>query len=64
MPATRSVACLVREGDTIGMIAQRFQCTVPQLLVWNGLSSHSHLYAGEVRIYLLPHRQSPIRATE
>ena len=37
----------VREGDTVTQIARLFQCSVPQLLAWNGLSSHSHLHAGQ-----------------
>ena len=31
----------VREGDTVAQIARLFQCSVPQLLAWNGLSSKS-----------------------
>src|SRR6266436_276367 len=37
----------VREGDTVTQIARLFQCSVPQLLAWNGLSSGSHLHAGQ-----------------
>jgi LysM repeat protein len=43
----------VREGDTVSGIARLFQCSVPQLLAWNGMSSHSHLHTGQkLRIHL------------
>src|SRR5882762_10238893 len=43
----------VREGDTVMQIARLFQCSVPQLLAWNGLSSSSRLHAGQkLRIHL------------
>ncbi len=37
----------VREGDTVTQIARLFQCSVPQLLAWNGLHSGSRLHAGQ-----------------
>ena len=43
----RRVTYTVREGDTVSLIAQLFQCSVPQLLAWNGLSAHSHIHAGQ-----------------
>jgi membrane-bound lytic murein transglycosylase D len=43
----RRVEYVVREGDTVPGIARLFQCSVPQLLAWNGLSSHSHLRTGQ-----------------
>jgi len=49
----RHVEYTVREGDTVPLIARLFQCSVPQLLAWNGLSSHSHLRTGQkLRIHL------------
>jgi membrane-bound lytic murein transglycosylase D len=49
----RHVEYTVREGDTVSLIARLFQCSVPQLLAWNGLSSHSHLRTGQkLRIHL------------
>src|ERR1700730_13974698 len=43
----------VREGDTVTQIARLFQCSVPQLLAWNRLSSGSRLHAGQkLRIHL------------
>jgi membrane-bound lytic murein transglycosylase D len=45
--AHRKVEYTVREGDTMAQIANLFQCSVPQLLAWNGLSSHSHIRAGQ-----------------
>jgi LysM repeat protein len=37
----------VREGDTVAQIARLFQCSVPQLLAWNGLTSKSHIHTGQ-----------------
>ncbi len=52
----RHIEYTVREGDTPSLIARLFQCSVPQLLAWNGLSSHSHLHAGQkLRIHLVSH---------
>ncbi|HYL69829.1 MAG TPA: LysM domain-containing protein, partial [Candidatus Dormibacteraeota bacterium] len=49
----RRVEYVVREGDTVSGIARLFQCSVPQLLAWNGLSNHSHLHTGQkLRIHL------------
>jgi membrane-bound lytic murein transglycosylase D len=45
--AHRRLVYTVREGDTMSQIAMLFQCSVPQLLAWNGLSSHSHIHAGQ-----------------
>jgi membrane-bound lytic murein transglycosylase D len=50
----RRVVYSVRSGDTVAQIAQLFQCSVPQLLAWNGLSSHTHIHAGQkLRIHLV-----------
>ena len=49
----RHVEYTVREGDTVPLIARLFQCSVPQLLAWNGLSTRSHLRTGQkLRIHL------------
>src|SRR5438105_4346151 len=49
----------VREGDTVSQIARLFQCSVPQIMAWNGLSSHSGLHAGQkLRIHLHSHHKS------
>ena len=49
----RHLEYTVREGDTVSLIARLFQCSVPQLLAWNGLSTHSHLRTGQkLRIHL------------
>ncbi len=49
----RRLVYTVRDGDTMTQIAQLFQCSVPQLLAWNGLSSHSHIHTGQkLRIHL------------
>jgi membrane-bound lytic murein transglycosylase D len=52
----RHVIYTVRSGDTVAQIAQLFQCSVPQLLAWNGLSSQVHLHAGQkLRIHIVRH---------
>jgi membrane-bound lytic murein transglycosylase D len=43
----RHMTYTVREGDTVAQIARLFQCSVPQLLAWNGLSSKSALHTGQ-----------------
>jgi membrane-bound lytic murein transglycosylase D len=49
----RRLVYTVREGDTVTDIAKLFQCSVPQLLAWNGLSSHSRIHTGQkLRIHL------------
>src|SRR6266404_4669566 len=51
--AHRRMFYTVREGDTVTQIARLFQCSVPQLLAWNGLSSGSRVHAGQkLRIHL------------
>ena len=43
----------VRDGDTVAQIARLFQCSVPQLMAWNGLSSRSRVHTGQkLRIHL------------
>jgi membrane-bound lytic murein transglycosylase D len=52
----RRVMYTVREGDTVPEIAKLFQCSVPQLLSWNGLPSHAHIHAGQkLRIQVTTH---------
>ena len=52
----RHVIYTVRTGDTVAQIAQLFQCSVPQLLAWNGLTSQTHLHAGQkLRIHIVRH---------
>jgi peptidoglycan lytic transglycosylase D len=52
----RRVLYTVREGDTMPEIAKLFQCSVPQLLEWNGLSSHARIHAGQkLRIQVASH---------
>ena len=54
--ARRRVTYTVREGDTVPQIASLFQCSVPQLLAWNGLTSHARIHAGQkLRIQLSHH---------
>ncbi|HYB32865.1 MAG TPA: LysM peptidoglycan-binding domain-containing protein, partial [Steroidobacteraceae bacterium] len=51
--AHRRLVYTVRDGDTMSQIARLFQCSVPQLLAWNGLSTHSHIHTGQkLRIHL------------
>jgi membrane-bound lytic murein transglycosylase D len=57
--ARRRVVYTVRDGDTMAEIARLFQCSVPQLLAWNGLSAHSRIHAGQtLRIHLMSHHRS------
>ncbi len=43
----RHMMYTVREGDTVAQIARLFQCSVPQLLAWNGLTSKSQIHTGQ-----------------
>ncbi|HEY2273886.1 MAG TPA: LysM peptidoglycan-binding domain-containing protein [Steroidobacteraceae bacterium] len=43
----RHVLYTVRNGDTVAGIAQLFQCSVPQIVAWNGLGAHPHIHAGQ-----------------
>jgi membrane-bound lytic murein transglycosylase D len=50
----RRMTYTVREGDTVAQIARLFQCSVPDLLAWNGMSSGTHLRTGQkLRIHLV-----------
>jgi membrane-bound lytic murein transglycosylase D len=52
----RRIEYTVRTGDTMTQIAHLFQCSVPQLLAWNGMSTHSQIHAGQkLRIHLTRH---------
>jgi LysM repeat protein len=54
--ARRRVTYTVREGDTVPQIASLFQCSVPQLMAWNGLNSHTRIHAGQkLRIQVSHH---------
>jgi LysM repeat protein len=46
----------VRSGDTVAGIAQLFQCSVPQIVAWNGLGPNPHIHAGQkLRIHVVRH---------
>ena len=52
----RHVVYTVRNGDTVAGIAQLFQCSVPQIVAWNGLGAHPQLHAGQkLRIHVVRH---------
>ncbi|HVH82678.1 MAG TPA: LysM peptidoglycan-binding domain-containing protein, partial [Steroidobacteraceae bacterium] len=52
----RHVLYTVRSGDTVAAIAQLFQCSVPQIVAWNGLGAHPHIHAGQkLRIHVIRH---------
>jgi membrane-bound lytic murein transglycosylase D len=52
----RHVIYTVRSGDTVAQIAELFQCSVPQLLAWNGLTSHARIHAGQkLHIHVVRH---------
>ena len=54
--SARRVLYTVRDGDTVPQIARLFQCSVPQLLAWNGLSTRSHIHTGQkLHIHLGSH---------
>ena len=54
--AHRHVLYTVRSGDTVAGIAQLFQCSVPQILAWNGLGPNPHIHAGQkLRIHVVRH---------
>jgi len=54
--AHRHVVYTVRSGDTVAGIAELFQCSVPQILAWNGLTPHTHIHAGQkLRIHIVRH---------
>jgi membrane-bound lytic murein transglycosylase D len=54
--AHRRVVYTVRSGDTVAGIAQLFQCSVPQLLAWNGLTAHPHIHEGQkLHIHVVRH---------
>jgi membrane-bound lytic murein transglycosylase D len=54
--AHRHVVYTVRSGDTVAGIAQLFQCSVPQLLAWNGLTPHAHIHEGQkLHIHVVRH---------
>ena len=46
-PATKSSAHVVKPGDTLYGLARRYGVTIPALSAANGLSSKSHLTAGD-----------------
>jgi len=51
--AHRHITYTVRDGDTMAQIAQLFQCSVPQLLAWNGLNPQSRIHTGQkLRVHL------------
>jgi len=51
--AHRHITYTVRDGDTMAQIAHLFQCSVPQLLAWNGLSPQSRIHTGQkLRVHL------------
>jgi membrane-bound lytic murein transglycosylase D len=43
---TRTVVVQVRRGDTLGSIAERYDCTIAELKAWNGLRG-STIYVGQ-----------------
>jgi len=44
---SRRVTYVVRAGDTLTQIAKLFQCTVKEIMSWNGIGSRSPIAAGQ-----------------
>ncbi len=45
--APRKVTYTVRAGDTLTQIAKLFQCSVKEIMSWNGLASHKGILPGQ-----------------
>jgi membrane-bound lytic murein transglycosylase D len=45
--AARKVTYTVRAGDTLTQIAKLFQCSVKEIMSWNGIASHSGIAPGQ-----------------
>jgi len=43
----RKVTYTVRAGDTLTQIAKLFQCSVKEIMAWNGIGSRSGISAGQ-----------------
>ena len=43
----RKVTYIVRAGDTLTQIAKLFQCTVKEIMSWNGIASHGAIAPGQ-----------------
>lgn len=56
------ITYIVRSGDVLGSIAERYQVGVSQLRAWNGLRSHL-IYPGQKLAIYLPERSPLAKAT-
>ena len=45
--AARKVTYTVRAGDTLTQIAKLFQCSVKEIMSWNGIASHAGIAPGQ-----------------
>jgi LysM repeat protein len=45
--APRRVTYTVRAGDTLTQIAKLFQCSVREIMAWNGIGSRSGISPGQ-----------------
>lgn len=45
-PSAKSTSYTVKRGDTLGTIAERYNCTVAELKAWNGISGNT-IYPGQ-----------------
>ena len=45
--SARKVTYTVRAGDTLTQIAKLFQCSVKEIMSWNGIASHSGIAPGQ-----------------
>lgn len=45
---------VVKDGDNLSVIADRFKVPLPALLIWNNLNPRNHIYPGDRLIIYLP----------
>jgi LysM repeat protein len=44
---------VVKEGDNLSAIAERFNVPLPALIIWNRLEPNNHIYPGD-RLLVYP----------
>ncbi|MBW2584206.1 MAG: LysM peptidoglycan-binding domain-containing protein, partial [Deltaproteobacteria bacterium] len=44
---------VVKEGDNLSAIAERFNVPLPALIIWNRLEKNKHIYPGD-RLVIYP----------
>ena len=51
----------VRKGESVGLIAQRYNVRISDVRQWNGLSSRSYIYPGQKLVIFSKNRQPVAR---